>query len=245
MQTLIPDVSIVARRICAIREGRDDRLLVLCGVAAPWSLPLAMGKWLRALRSEYEDELELVPFVHGVRDDSGLGQAPDAAAIDALLRRLVRLRIPPAVIVESSATAYGRWRALLAPLATDRWTLCEHDSIRSTPDAIRPQASGLLMPWPLPAHIPACSDASCRRVVLEVAGPHTHFGPSVATLADAFVGGDIDIAGVALGTMLGAAAGATVSRTDIADALDRLANGVRARRIAAFTRRAPSLRSRL
>jgi hypothetical protein len=68
---------------------------------------------------------------------------------------------------------------------------------------------------------------------------------SVASLADAFMGGDIEIAGVSLNTMLGGTAATGPSRTDLANALDRLANGVRARRIAAFTRRAPSLRTRL
>jgi hypothetical protein len=242
MQTLTPDVSIVAKRVCAIHEGRDDRLLVLCGIAAPWALPLATGKWLRALRNEYEDELELLPFLHGTRDESGIGRLPDNAKIDTLLRRLVRLRMPAAVIVESSATAYGRWRAQLAPLDTDRWTLCEHDNIRSAPDALRPRASGLLIPWPITDARLADSDCLCRQVVLEVSA---HIGGSVASLADAFIGGDIEIAGVSLNAMLGGTAATSPSRTDLANALDRLANGVRARRIAAFTRRAPSLRSRL
>jgi hypothetical protein len=239
MQTLTPDVSIVAKRVCAIHEGRDDRLLVLCGIAAPWALPLAAGKWLRALRNEYEDELELLPFLHGTRDENGIGRLPDNAKIDALLRRLVRLRMPAAVIVESSATAYGRWRAQLAPLEANRWTLCEHDSIRSAPDALRPKASGLLVPWPSADARLADADCLCRQVVLEVSTA------SVASLADAFMGGDIEIAGVSLNTMLGGTAATGPSRTDLANALDRLANGVRARRIAAFTRRAPSLRTRL
>lgn len=242
MQTLTPDVSIVAKRVCAIHEGRDDRLLVLCGIAAPWTLPLAAGKWLRALRNEYEDELELLPFLHGTRDENGIGRLPDNAKIDALLRRLVRLRMPAAVIVESSATAYGRWRAQLAPLDADRWTLCEHDRMRSAPDALRPRAGGLLVPWPIANARPADADRLCRQVVLEVSAP---IGASVASLADAFIGGDIEIAGVSLNAMLGGTAAACPSRTDLANALDRLANGVRARRIAAFTRRAPSLRSRL
>ncbi|WP_116135343.1 hypothetical protein [Trinickia diaoshuihuensis] len=243
MRTLISDVSMVARRVCAIREGRDDRLLVLCGIAAPWALPLAAGTWLRALRSEYEDELELVPFLHGTRGENGTGPLPADTAIDAMLRRLVRLRMPPAVIVESSATAYGRWRAQLAPLAMDRWTLCEHDSEHSAPDALRPNASGLLMRWPAAGVVPAGSDCLDRETVLEVSGPYAHVGASIAPLAEAFVGGEIDIAGIAFDAMLGGAA--APSHTDLANALDRLANGVRARRIASFTRRAPSLRTRL
>ncbi|WP_216092284.1 hypothetical protein, partial [Burkholderia sola] len=118
--TTAPASSRVAARLLAIRDGRDDRLLVLCGIAAADCLPLAAGRWLRALRAEYDDELELLPFVRGT---------PDAAGIACLLRRCERLRLPAVAIGDTAATAYGRWRACL-PAAPLTWRVLETSAAR-------------------------------------------------------------------------------------------------------------------
>ncbi|MBN3836836.1 hypothetical protein, partial [Burkholderia sp. Ac-20344] len=95
--TAAPASSRIAARLLAIRDGRDDRLLVLCGIASAGCLPLAAGRWLRALRAEYDDELELLPFMRGM---------PDADTA-CLLRRCARLQLPAVAIGDTAATAYG------------------------------------------------------------------------------------------------------------------------------------------
>ncbi|WP_174992423.1 hypothetical protein, partial [Burkholderia arboris] len=78
-----------------------------------------------------------------------------------------------------------------------------------------------------------------RRVVADLGAATPALGARIGALADALYDGTLVVAGIALDMPPGA------PHTFITDALDPLANFVRIQRIAAVTRRAPSLRSRL
>ncbi|ALX15335.1 hypothetical protein P350_28110 [Burkholderia cepacia JBK9] len=222
--TMVPASSSIAARLLAIRDGRDDRLLVLCGIAAAGCVPLAAGRWLRALRAEYDGELELLPFVRGT---------PDAAGTACLLRRCARLRLPAVAIGDTAATAYGRWRACL-PAAPLTWQVLETGAARPA----APLPGGLLARWPARPAEPVDWPRS-RRVVADLGAATPALGARIGALADALYDGTLVVAGIALDMPPGA------PHTFITDALDPLANFVRIQRIAAVTRRAPSLRSRL
>ncbi|WP_165765563.1 hypothetical protein [Burkholderia puraquae] len=187
-------------------------------------MPLAAGRWLRALRAEYDDELELLPFVRGM---------PDAADTTCLLRRCARLQLPAVAIGDTAATAYGRWRACL-PAAPLTWRVLESAAARPA----APLPGGLLARWPARQAEPVDWPRS-RRVVADLGAASPALGARIGALADALYDGTLVIAGIALDTAPGA------PHTFITDALDPLANFVRMQRIAAVTRRAPSLRSRL
>ncbi|KWK73194.1 hypothetical protein WM16_16505 [Burkholderia ubonensis] len=227
--------SRTAARVLAIRDGRDDRLLVLCGIAAPGLLPLETGRWLRALRAEYEDELELLPFV----------RAPlCAGGADRLLQRCARLHLPAAAIADAATTAYGRWRARL-PAPPLVWRLLD-----AAPAPLAAPPGGLLVRWPSRVGEPVDWPRS-RRVVADLGAASPALGVRIGALADALCDGTLVVAGVALDALAAAPPPSCTpptrhaSHTFVADALDQLANCVRIQRIAAVTRRAPSLRSRL
>ncbi|KVU93544.1 hypothetical protein WL35_21800 [Burkholderia ubonensis] len=227
--------SRTAARVLAIRDGRDDRLLVLCGIAAPGLLPLETGRWLRALRAEYEDELELLPFV---RAPLGAGDA------ERLLQRCARLHLPAAAIADAATTAYGRWRARL-PAPPLVWRLLD-----AAPAPLAAPPGGLLVRWP--SRVGESVDwPRSRRVVADLGAASPALGVRIGTLADALCAGTLVVAGVALDALAAALPPSCTpptrhaSHTFVADALDQLANCVRIQRIAAVTRRAPSLRSRL
>ncbi|KVO65790.1 hypothetical protein WJ79_29410 [Burkholderia ubonensis] len=227
--------SRTAARVLAIRDGRDDRLLVLCGIAAPGLLPLETGRWLRALRAEYEDELELLPFV---RAPLGAGDA------ERLLQRCARLHLPAAAIADAATTAYGRWRARL-PAPPLVWRLLD-----AAPAPLAAPPGGLLVRWP--SRVGESVDwPRSRRVVADLGAASPALGVRIGALADALCDGTLVVAGVALDTLAAALPPSCTpptrhaSHTFVADALDQLANCVRIQRIAAVTRRAPSLRSRL
>ncbi|KVR29697.1 hypothetical protein WK15_08390 [Burkholderia ubonensis] len=227
--------SRTAARVLAIRDGRDDRLLVLCGIAAPGLLPLETGRWLRALRAEYEDELELLPFV---RAPLGAGDA------DRLLQRCARLHLPAAAIADAATTAYGRWRARL-PAPPLVWRLLD-----AAPAPLAAPPGGLLVRWP--SRVGESVDwPRSRRVVADLGAASPALGVRIGALADALCAGTLVVAGVALDALATAPPPSCTpptrhaSHTFVADVLDQLANCVRIQRIAAVTRRAPSLRSRL
>lgn len=227
--------SRTAARVLAIRDGRDDRLLVLCGIAAPGLLPLETGRRLRALRAEYEDELELLPFV---RAPLGAGDA------ERLLQRCARLHLPAAAIADAATTAYGRWRARL-PAPPLVWRLLD-----AAPAPLSAPPGGLLVRWP--SRVGESVDwPRSRRVVADLGAASPALGVRIGALADALCDGTLVVAGVALDTLAAAPPPSCTrptrhaSHTFVADALDQLANCVRIQRIAAVTRRAPSLRSRL
>ncbi|KVV52827.1 hypothetical protein WM11_09895 [Burkholderia ubonensis] len=234
MRAVAP-ASRTAARVLAIRDGRDDRLLVLCGIAAPGLLPLETGRWLRALRAEYEDELELLPFV---RAPLGAGDA------DRLLQRCARLHLPAAAIADAATTAYGRWRARL-PAPPLVWRLLD-----AAPAPLAAPPGGLLVRWP--SRVGESVDwPRSRRVVADLGAASPALGVRIGALADALCAGTLVVAGVALDALATAPPPSCTpptrhaSHTFVADALDQLANCVRIQRIAAVTRRAPSLRSRL
>ncbi|QPQ88896.1 hypothetical protein I6H08_36405 (plasmid) [Burkholderia gladioli] len=216
----------VARRVRAICDGHDDRLLVLLGVAPP-SLRRATGAWLRALRAEYEDELELLTYVQRVaRPDV------DSETRAALLRRLGRLRLPTALAVDTSATAYGQWCTRNGATAHG-WRLLE------TARGAAP-IGGVLVPWRDCLAAPATS----RRVLADFGHTWAGIYTSVAMLTDALLANDAQVGGIALGDLHAQPCAAPVSPARVTGVLDRLANTVRLRRITAATRRAHSLLSR-
>ncbi|AJY62806.1 hypothetical protein [Burkholderia glumae] len=217
----------VARRVRAICEGHDDRLLVLLGVATP-SLRRDSGAWLRALRADYEDELELLVRVqHDATPEAG----DDARA--ALLRRLGRLGLPTASVVASCAATDGRWCRQDGAIA-QRWRLLE------TARGAAP-VGGILVPWQECLAPPVTS----RRVLADFGKAWAGIGTSVARLTDALLANDLQFGGIALDDHFTPAGAAPGSPGRITEVLDRLAKTVRLRRITAATRRTDSLRSRL
>ncbi|RQU99850.1 hypothetical protein DF047_33930 [Burkholderia cenocepacia] len=217
----------VARRVRAICNGHDDRLLVLLGVVPP-ALRRDTGAWLRALRADYEDELELLTHVQRVA-------APevDDAARAALLRRLGRLRLPTALVVDKSATAYGRWCTQHGATAHG-WRLLE--TARGAPPV-----GGVLVPWRDCLAAPAAS----RRVLADFGNAWAGIDARVAALTDALLANDVQLGGIALGDLSAQPGAMPVSPARMTDVLDRLANTVRQRRITAATRRTHSLWNRL
>lgn len=252
-----PLPSVTSRKVHAICTGADDRLMVMFAIDPRGMLDRHAGKWLRALRTTYGDELELLVFIRRPQLSRDTCGKHDAAAWRCVCRalsvRLRRLRLPQVIAVESCWPPADR-RHPLSWVRQRTWVLlddveraAEVDVSGSEP--VNAPGGALIDQKQFSLFAGGAGDEEFARHMLLDVGVATnglaYQTARVAALSDArLVDGERCIGGVIIDG-LGAARIESLSpqgsHVNITDALDVLANAVHTRRITRATRRSRSI----
>ena len=258
------------RRLNAICTGRDDRLIVLLSLDSAWLMQREAVHWVRALRANYDDALEIAVLLRDQWPQKMTGsRLPQASCFFSRLRRLgvpVVVTLPDGRTIERTDVGEldqlqdtGLYAALRVPF--ERWSLWGDNASASSPSMVE-LPTGLLMR--LSSHDLSerlsvltrqlFNSADARRVILDLNMPGQARMAQLeraTELAESILEHNSQIGGVSLGQWVGeehldsAAIDGASDRQRVEAALKALEHAVHHRRIACMTRSPRILRSGL